>query len=196
MKVRVKSLVRDIEWSVFVCTLHWRRGLNKMGGRRKRSTEANSSTAGVEENKNVSPQNYIGHLREFSLKTDWSVYKIQLMQYFLCNNVVDEKCKKAILLNALTEDAFRLVTNLLIPASPCDVPLAEVFECLDRHFMSRKSKFSNRYKFYNSFKEDNEKVNDWLVRVTGLASHCDFGPELTVVLRDRFIMGLCNVQTT
>ncbi|KAK9501854.1 hypothetical protein O3M35_012505 [Rhynocoris fuscipes] len=118
-----------------------------MGGRRKRSTGANSSTAGVEELKNVSPQNCIGHLREFSLKTDWSVYKIQLMQYFVCNNVVDEKRKKAVLLNALTEDAF-------------------------------------------SFKEDNEKVNDWLVRVTGLVSHCDFGPELTVVLRDRFIMGL------
>ncbi|KAK9502305.1 hypothetical protein O3M35_011103 [Rhynocoris fuscipes] len=74
-----------------------------MGGRRKRSTVANSSTAGVEEIENVSPQNCIGHLREFSLKTDWSVYKI----HSLCNNIVDEKRKKAILLNAFTEDAFR-----------------------------------------------------------------------------------------
>ncbi|GJQ75301.1 hypothetical protein Trydic_g23488 [Trypoxylus dichotomus] len=35
----------------------------------------------------------------------------------------------------------------------------------------------------------NESINDWATRVRNLATHCEFGQDLDVCLRDRFIMG-------
>ncbi|GJQ73361.1 hypothetical protein Trydic_g3742 [Trypoxylus dichotomus] len=43
---------------------------------------------------------------------------------------------------------------------------------------------------YCKKKASNESINDWAARVRSLAMHCEFGQELDVSLRDRFIMGL------
>ncbi|GJQ74339.1 hypothetical protein Trydic_g21221 [Trypoxylus dichotomus] len=45
------------------------------------------------------------------------------------------------------------------------------------------------YKFYTAKKASNESINDWAARVRSLATHWEFGQELDVCLRDRFIIG-------
>ncbi|KAK9744970.1 hypothetical protein QE152_g7304 [Popillia japonica] len=47
-----------------------------------------------------------------------------------------------------------------------------------------------RWKFYNATKSVTETVAEWAARVPNLAAKCDFGNELEIALRDKFIMGL------
>lgn len=58
------------------------------------------------------------------------------------------------------------------------------------HFKCAISPMAQRLRFYNAVKNKDETVQQWAAWVRSLATKCEFGPELNVVLRDKFIMGL------
>ncbi|XP_044757743.1 uncharacterized protein LOC123315904 [Coccinella septempunctata] len=89
----------------------------------------------------------------------------------------------------LDEESYKLIFNMCSP----DVPELKTFDMLisllDKHFIPRKSVLAERFKFFDSKKGNNETIKDWAARVRSLAVSCEFGKELDICLRDRFVCG-------
>lgn len=135
----------------------------------------------------------VGHLREFALKTsDWTIFKARLENFFAANGIkidTDADKMRAILLNALDEDAYQLIFDLVSPAKPEEKTYKQIVEVFNGYFKPQQSPFAARYKFYSAQKEHTESAAEWAARLRGLAVGCEFGPELKVSLRDKFVFG-------
>ncbi|XP_045471838.1 uncharacterized protein LOC123678727 [Harmonia axyridis] len=133
----------------------------------------------------------IGHLREFNVSvSDWTIYKVQLTNYFAANNITDPAIKRAIFLNCCSESSFQLLNSLCIPDTPQDKDFDNLLKYFDTYFAPAKLVFPERQKFYNCSKAKEESVQEWAARVRQLASRCNFKTaELSTILRDKFIMG-------
>lgn len=133
----------------------------------------------------------VGHLREFDpLNSDWSIYKRRNENYFSANEIKDAVRKRAILLNLLSEDAYKLVFDLCLPEEPEKKGYDVLVKLITEHFKPPSSIFAARYKFYRAVKTQNENSREWAARLRSLASPCDFeAGQLELVLRDMFVVG-------
>lgn len=135
----------------------------------------------------------IGHLREFSLKNcDWTIFKARLENYFTANGIksaTHAEKMRAVFLNVLDEDAYQLVFDMVSPDKPEGKKYEELIQVFDQFFKPQQSPLAARYKFYSARKEPTETASEWEARLRGLAVGCEFGSELKVCLRDKFIFG-------
>lgn len=132
-----------------------------------------------------------GSIREFNPEINiWDIYKKQLNHFFTANGITEAGKKKAMLLANLSESAYKLLSNLCIPAEPDTKEYKDLVQVLDSHFSPKKSGFAERQKFYTASKISSESLAEWAARVQSLAVDCKFGSELETAIRDKFIMGL------
>ncbi|XP_073955906.1 uncharacterized protein [Choristoneura fumiferana] len=132
---------------------------------------------------------YVGTLGSFDYKNqEWAIFSGRLSMFITLNDIKEEK-KSAILLTSLSDDTYRLVSNLLHPKKVEAAKYEELVEELNKHFTPKRSTFADRSKFYEAVKLEGESCEEWAARLRGLAVHCGFGTELTVLLRDRFVLG-------
>ncbi|XP_074039987.1 uncharacterized protein [Leptinotarsa decemlineata] len=133
----------------------------------------------------------LGSLSTFNHEnSDFSVFLERLKQFFIANNITEEKRKKAILLNTLSEKCYILLRNLCVPNLPEDKPFEDLCNLLSEHLAPVKSLFAERLKFYTASRETSESVADWEAKIKKLASNCQFGDELGTVMRDIFVIGI------
>uniref|UniRef100_A0A6P7GYL3 Uncharacterized protein LOC114343882 n=1 Tax=Diabrotica virgifera virgifera TaxID=50390 RepID=A0A6P7GYL3_DIAVI len=140
-----------------------------------------------------------GQLREFCLKSsDWSIFKARLGNYFAVNGIkvnTDVEKMRAILLNALDENAYQLIFGLVSPEKPEEKTYNQFLATLYGYFKPQQSPFATRFKFYSAQKDVIESASEWAARLGGLAVGCEFGSELIkVCLRDRFLFGFGKVD--
>jgi hypothetical protein len=134
---------------------------------------------------------FIGNLGVFDHKSqDWQIFHSRLAQFLLLNSVSEDKKKCAVLLTHLSDESYRLTSNLLHPEKLETVAFVDLVKVLDDHFTPRRSTFGDRAKFYDATIMDGESVEDWAARLRGLAVFCEFGSALDILLRDRFVLGL------
>lgn len=133
----------------------------------------------------------IGHLREFDPNSsDWIIFKPRLENYFLANDIGDDVKKRAILLNLLSEEAYKLLRNLSLPKTPEELTYKNLTDALAEHFTVKPAIFMERYKFYTAKKDSTESPKEWIARLRSLAINCDFtDDQLKMVLRDIFVIG-------
>lgn len=147
---------------------------------------ASASAAHVSSN-----NGFLGHLYEFDhVQSDWTIFCARMEQYFIANAVKEENIKRAVLLNALSQETYKLVRNLCVPEFPETKTFGQLLKIMTEHFSPVKSFFAERYKFYSARKLGVESVNDWAARLKSLAANCGFGTELKIVLRDMFVIGM------
>lgn len=133
----------------------------------------------------------LGILPEFDpKKQDWDVHLKRLQQFFIANEITDEEKKRAIVLNTLTEEAYKLTINLCIPKKPEDTEYNAIVNILSGHYSRKRAIFAERYRFYRLQKKVSETLEEWLLRVKEGAIYCDFENTLDMVLRDKFITGM------
>ncbi|XP_049886860.1 uncharacterized protein LOC126381431 [Pectinophora gossypiella] len=131
----------------------------------------------------------IGSLGLFDYKNqEWSVFYGRLKLFIKLNDIKADK-QSAVLLTSFSDDSYRLVSNLLHPKRVDEATFDEMVTKLNSHFTPKRSTFADRSRFYEAVKFDNENAEEWAARLRGLAVHCEFGTELEVVLRDRFVLG-------
>lgn len=137
-----------------------------------------------------------GSVPVFNYKCDeWSVHVAQLRNFFLANGINDTtdaggSKRRAILLNCMAQDSYRLTRDLLYPVSPETAAYTVIIETLNAHFDPKKCVYAERYKFYSAKKESHESVLEYAARLRGLASECNFGSALEMCLSDRFVLGI------
>lgn len=138
---------------------------------------------------------FVGNISSFDhQQQDWSTFKSRLEQFFLANGINEESDKsgvkrRAILLSALTDDSFKLASNLVLPNTLDKVSFQNIIDVLDAHFIPKRCGFAERSKFYAASQQQGESYAQWAVRLRGLAAHCNF-KHLEDALLDKFVMGM------
>lgn len=127
---------------------------------------------------------------------DWVLFKGQLQQWFLANEITIESDKsgakrRAILLSSLAEATYRLIRDLALPTDVGSLSYDDVIKLFSGHFEAKKCTFAERYKFHSAFQKPEESLVGWSARVRGLAMECGFDAAgLQDTLRDRFVLGM------
>ncbi|XP_048487371.1 uncharacterized protein LOC125490912 [Plutella xylostella] len=133
---------------------------------------------------------FIGNLSVFDHNIqEWPVFKNRLEQFIKLNGIKEDS-KGALLITYLSDDTYRLARNLLHPKVLEDVKFEDLVLKLDEHFTPKRCLLAERQKFYEARKATGESIQEWAVRVRGLAVYCEFGTALDQLLRDRFVLGL------
>lgn len=82
---------------------------------------------------------FIGQLREFQLNiTDWNIYKARLKNYFSANNLTDAEKKRAIFLNMLDEESYKIIFNICSPELPEEKTFDALIQLFDKYFQPKK----------------------------------------------------------
>lgn len=137
-----------------------------------------------------------GSVPHFDYKVDeWTVHKAQLKNFFEANGITEisdlgGSKRRAILLNCMSQDAYRLTRDLLFPETPETATYASIVSTLDSHFKPKKCLYAEREKFYTAIKDSQESMTDYAARLRGLAAECNFGTSLEMCLTDRFVLGI------
>lgn len=135
-----------------------------------------------------------GVLPKFEQNEDWELYSEQLQQYFVANDITEQKKKVAILLTVISPAVYKTLRDLCHP----EAPQAKSFEDLNRllkdHFKHHEAVFRERIKFYRATQASGEKIADWYARVKSLSVSCKFGNVLEAILRDKFVTGLSDAR--
>lgn len=134
-----------------------------------------------------------GRIGEFDPeKEDWDLYVECLAHYFAVNDINEDKKQKAILLSVIGVDAYKLLRNLVMPATPGDKSLDEIVEVMKEHRNLTPSAIVQQYKFNSRNQKCNEGVADFIAELRQIAKHCNYQDKLDEMLRDQLVSGLRN----
>lgn len=132
----------------------------------------------------------VGTIPTFSQgNDDWKTYSEILDQFFIVNNVEDDK-KSAFLISCIGSDTYKTLRDLCHPVLPKDKKFEDLSEILRKQFSPQVAIFRERTNFYNAKQNNAENVTSWYGRVKRLSVDCKFGDNLEAILLDKFITGL------
>ena len=133
----------------------------------------------------------LGHVEPFNVQTDdWSLYTERLSQYFVANDITEDKKKVAVLLTVMGNKAYELLHSLLAPVVPSTKKYDELTAVLLGHLKPKPLVIAERFKFHHRNQRDGEKVAQYMAELRRLSEHCDFKDYLSEALRDRLVCGL------
>ncbi|XP_060871351.1 uncharacterized protein LOC132945596 [Metopolophium dirhodum] len=132
----------------------------------------------------------IGSPGIFDQETNVKIYFARLKNFFTANGITQENKKRAILLTSISEEVHKTLFSLCLPEDPDNKIFESLSDILLKHYEPKKSYFAARHQLYLARKNHDESVPQWGARVRELASLCGFGPELEIVVRDIFVVGM------
>ena len=135
----------------------------------------------------------LGSIEQFDPKYgDWSEYTERLEQYFLANDINDDKKQTAVFLTVIGSDTYSLLRNLLTPEKPSQKPVEELIQILSEHLNPKPITIAERYKFYQKEQIEGESLGDYIAGLRKASEHCEFGTFLNEALRDKFVCGIID----
>ena len=142
----------------------------------------------------VTATGVIGKLESFEPgHDDWLLYTERLEQFFVANDINDDKKKVAMLLTALGANGYSLLRNLVGPDKPASKKYDELVKAMKDHLRPKPIVIAERFKFHRRNQNEAEMVAQYLAELRHLTEHCEFKADyLDEVLRDRLVCGLRN----
>lgn len=131
----------------------------------------------------------VGKLEPFDAQTSWEEYRERTVQYFIANDVPDDK-QKAVFLTCCGPATYTLLRNLLAPVKPCNASLTTIFDVLGKHFSPKPSEVVATFKFNSRTRQVGETAADYFASLNKLADDCGFGTFRERMLRDRIVAGI------
>ena len=100
-----------------------------------------------------------GTIEPFDVKCDeFGEYLERVGQYFVANDVNDDKKKVAIFITAIGKETYGILRSLLAPAKPHKKTYKEISEALLKHLNPKPVIIAERFKFEERKQKDNENV--------------------------------------
>ena len=132
----------------------------------------------------------IGNIDSFDANLEtWDSYCERLGQFFVANEVGDDK-KKASLLSLIGPKTYTLLRNLCAPHKPSEKSYDELVQLLNAQLNPKPSVIAERYRFHKRNQSANETVMDYVAELRRLSVNCNFNATLSDTLRDRLVCGL------
>ena len=130
-------------------------------------------------------------------KETWEHYCERLGHYFIANGIGDTEeadlnKRRSILLSVCGSRIYKLMSDLLAPNKPGTKTFAELVKLVQDHYAPKPSEIVQRYKFHNRFRRQGESVAAYVAELRHLTEHCNFGPTLDVMIRDRLVCGIMD----
>ena len=134
----------------------------------------------------------IGNVGEYNEVTEtWKSYTERVQQFFLSNQVADDR-KVPALLAIMGGKTYSLLRNLTIPAEPSTKTYAEIVTLLNDHLSPKPLVIAERFRFHKRDQKEGESITVYVAELRKLTEHCKFGGTLNDALRDRFVCGIKN----
>ena len=99
----------------------------------------------------------------------WTQYVEQLEQYFLANEITDEKNQRAILLSVCGSKTYGLLRDILQPKKPADTEIKEIVKELKKYYNPKPSKIVERFKFHSQVRKEGESVATFVAGLQNLS---------------------------
>lgn len=131
----------------------------------------------------------IGEMKEFNLQEDWALWTERLEQYFIANDIPEQK-KVSLFITLLGSEGYSLLRNLCTPVRPSTKSFDVLIEAMKNHLQPKPSIITERYKFKECKQKDSEDIKTYLTNLKRLSTYCEFGENLDSHLRDQFVWGL------
>ena len=134
---------------------------------------------------------HFGKIGEFDEKQEeWTQYVERLDHFFAANEIDNADKKRAILLTVSCPTAYKLLRNLVAPAKPGEKTYDTLVTAMKQHHNPTPSEIVQRYMFNSRFRQPGETVSTYMSELRSLAEHCNYGPTLDQMLRDRLVCGI------
>ena len=135
----------------------------------------------------------VGAVGPFEPSTiQWHSYIEQMEEFFLANNIKDDRKKVAILISTVDSQTYELLKDLCSPTKPNTKSFEELVTCLQDHLQPKPMIIAERYKFHKRNQGHTETVSEYLAALRRAATECKFEGFLEKALRDRFVCGLTS----
>ncbi|KAH6927972.1 hypothetical protein HPB50_010202 [Hyalomma asiaticum] len=128
----------------------------------------------------------VGKLEPLDAQTSWEEYRERTVQYFIANDVPDDKELSYLLWPGHIHPASE-------PAGSCEAvrrKLTTIFGVLGKHFSPKPSEVVVTFKFNSRTRQVGETAADYFASFNKLADDCGFGPFRERMLRDRIVAGI------
>ena len=132
----------------------------------------------------------IGNIGEFSELTEtWKSYTERVKQYFMANEISDDR-KVPALLALMGGKTYSLLRNLTSPDDPASKGFDAIVKLLDNHLSPKPLVIAERFRFHKRDQKDGESIPVYVAELRKLSEHCDFKANLNDALRDRLVCGI------
>ncbi|KAF8791648.1 uncharacterized protein K02A2.6-like [Argiope bruennichi] len=122
---------------------------------------------------------------------DWSSYVERLESYFVVNGIED-KIKVPAILSLMGATTYKLLKNLATPNIPSELTYQDIVKLLSEHLNPKPLEMTERFRFYKRKQFEGESIANYCAELQKLSIHCNFGNNLSTMLRDKLVMGLKN----
>lgn len=130
----------------------------------------------------------IGHIENFVVGSSFVEYELRLKQYFIVNNIKEDK-KVAYFIILMGPEAYSILSKMCAPDDPSTKDYDALVKVLKDYFQPQINEISESYKFYSIVQRESS-VCDFIMRLKSQANKCNFGDHLKRALRDKFVCGL------
>ena len=132
----------------------------------------------------------IGNIGEFSELTEtWKSYMERVKQYFMANEISDDR-KVPALLAMMGGKTYSLLRNLASPDDPATKGFDAIVKLLDNHISPKPLVIAERFRFHKRDQKDGESIPVYVAELRKLSEHCNFIANLNDALRDRLVCGI------
>ena len=133
----------------------------------------------------------VGVLTTYEEGEDFTAWLERLEQYFVANDVPEEK-RVAVLLTVLGDKTYGLLRSLVVPSKPAEKTFKELTDLLIGQLEPKRLVVAERFRFSRRAQEEGEAVLTYVAELKRLAATCNFGTTLGERLRDAFVAGVRN----
>lgn len=136
----------------------------------------------------------LGKIAEFDPKLQNFESYLERFELFVQANDIKEEKKLPVFLTVIGAEAYEVLKNIVVPASPSETTYVEAKRLLKEHYSPRSSVIAERCRFNKRTHHEGESVENFIVELKHLARKCNYGDFLQDALRDRLVAGVRNEE--
>ncbi|XP_066955294.1 uncharacterized protein [Macrobrachium rosenbergii] len=137
---------------------------------------------------------YLGNVADYNPDLeDFDVYVERVQLFFTVNDIEEEK-KTAVFLTLVGPKNYAILRDLIHPSNPNSKTFDELILVLKNHFSPVRSVIAERFKFNRRRQGSDETISDYVAVLKNMSSTCQYGDFLNDALRDKFVVGIADVE--
>ena len=129
----------------------------------------------------------IGQLPKFQPDNKRIADYLEGVQLFFEANGIEEGKQDPVLLTAIGEKTYALLSNLLAPQKPSAKSFQEFLMILRDHFEPKPVVIAEHFHFHRRHQTVGESVTKYMAELQRLATQCEFKDYLSEALRDLLV---------
>uniref|UniRef100_A0A1X7T5X9 Retrotransposon gag domain-containing protein n=1 Tax=Amphimedon queenslandica TaxID=400682 RepID=A0A1X7T5X9_AMPQE len=119
-------------------------------------------------------------------ETNWTSY-VEKLEYF---TTIPADKQKSSFLAVCGSTTFELAKSLVQPDTLADTSFTDILGALKNHYAPEPSPIIQRFKFNSRQHIPGESIATYIAALRVIGEHCEFGPTLNDMIRDRLVCGV------